>query len=169
MELLLLSSSRTPAGYFTEYLPEIKRFTPSVRRAVSFPLLPSRSRGRTTASACLTRSASNFILWTIWKAPTLSWLAAETHSSCCANAARGLLKSIAQRVQEGKSRYLGWSAGANLACPTIKTTNDMPIVDPGGLDALGLIAFQLKSTISLLAARPPRRDAQRPGSGNSRA
>jgi len=41
------------------------------------------------------------------------------------------------KVKTG-SRYLGWSAGANLACPTLKTTNDMPIVDPGGLDALGL-------------------------------
>jgi len=39
--------------------------------------------------------------------------------------------------------YVGWSAGANLACPTICTTNDMPIVDPGGFDALGLIDLQL--------------------------
>ena len=56
---------------------------------------------------------------------------------------RGLLQPIAQRVREGKSSYLGWSAGANLACPTIKTTNDMPIVDPGGLEALGLVGFQI--------------------------
>lgn len=34
-------------------------------------------------------------------------------------------------------------AGANLACPTIKTTNDMPIADPGGLEALGLVPFQI--------------------------
>ena len=47
-----------------------------------------------------------------------------------------------EKVKTG-TRYLGWSAGANLACPTIKTTNDMPIVDPGGLDALGLIGFQI--------------------------
>jgi dipeptidase E len=55
---------------------------------------------------------------------------------------RGLLAPIAARVRAG-TPYIGWSAGANLACPTIKTTNDMPIVDPGGLDALGLVRFQI--------------------------
>ncbi len=40
-------------------------------------------------------------------------------------------------------RYTGSSAGTNLACPTIMTTNDMPIVDPGGLDALGRVPFQV--------------------------
>lgn len=56
---------------------------------------------------------------------------------------RGLLTPIAQRVASGQAAYLGWSAGANLACLTIKTTNDMPIVDPEGLDALGLVDFQI--------------------------
>ena len=56
---------------------------------------------------------------------------------------RDLLGPMRERVREGKARYLGWSAGANLACPTIGTTNDMPIVDPGGLEALGLISFQI--------------------------
>jgi len=40
-------------------------------------------------------------------------------------------------------RYTGSSAGTNLACPTIMTTNDMPIVDPGGLDALARVPFQV--------------------------
>jgi dipeptidase E len=39
--------------------------------------------------------------------------------------------------------YLGASAGANVACPTIKTTNDMPIVEVASLAALGLIPFQI--------------------------
>jgi len=39
--------------------------------------------------------------------------------------------------------YLGASAGSNLACPSIRTTNDMPIVEAAPLSALGLIPFQL--------------------------
>jgi len=39
--------------------------------------------------------------------------------------------------------YLGASAGVNVACPTVRTTNDMPIVEPPTLDALGLVPFQI--------------------------
>jgi dipeptidase E len=56
---------------------------------------------------------------------------------------RGLLPLIAERIRSGDARYLGWSAGTNIACPTIRTTNDMPVIDPQGFDALGLVPFQI--------------------------
>jgi dipeptidase E len=53
-----------------------------------------------------------------------------------------LLGPLHDRVRAGLT-YLGSSAGTNLACPTIRTTNDMPIVDPGGFGALDLVPFQI--------------------------
>ena len=55
---------------------------------------------------------------------------------------QGLLPAIAARVRAG-TPYLGWSAGSNMACPTIMTTNDMPIIDPCGFSALDLVPFQI--------------------------
>jgi dipeptidase E len=54
----------------------------------------------------------------------------------------GLLDPIREAVRAGRP-YLGSSAGTNLACPTVRTTNDMPIVEPQSLAALGLVPFQI--------------------------
>jgi dipeptidase E len=54
----------------------------------------------------------------------------------------GLLDQIRGRVLAGVP-FIGWSAGSNVACPTIKTTNDMPIVEPPSLRALDLVPFQI--------------------------
>ncbi|MDJ0975270.1 MAG: dipeptidase PepE [Planctomycetota bacterium] len=56
--------------------------------------------------------------------------------------AMGLIEPIRRRVAAGMP-YIGISAGSNLACPTIMTTNDMPITAPDGLDALDLVPFQI--------------------------
>ena len=53
-----------------------------------------------------------------------------------------LLEPIRARVKAGMP-YIGISAGTNMACPTLKTTNDMPIVQPPSFEALGLIDFQI--------------------------
>jgi len=53
-----------------------------------------------------------------------------------------LMKAIIQKVKSG-TPYIGWSAGSNVACPTLQTTNDMPVVDPKGFDCMGLIPFQI--------------------------
>lgn len=54
----------------------------------------------------------------------------------------GLIEAIRERVFEG-APYIGWSAGSNIAAPTICTTNDMPITQPLSFNALNFVNFQL--------------------------
>lgn len=54
-----------------------------------------------------------------------------------------LLDPVRLRVRSGALTYIGSSAGTNIAAPTIKTTNDMPIVEPPSFDSLGLVTFQI--------------------------
>jgi dipeptidase E len=54
----------------------------------------------------------------------------------------GIVDAIRAKVMAG-TPYVGWSAGSNVACPTIRTTNDMPVVQPPTLRALGLVPFQV--------------------------
>ena len=55
---------------------------------------------------------------------------------------QGLMKAILERVEAGVP-YVGWSAGSNVCCPTICTTNDMPIVEPESFNAIGAVNFQI--------------------------
>jgi len=53
-----------------------------------------------------------------------------------------LMKVIKEAVENGVA-FMGWSAGANVACPTMRTTNDMPIIEPESMNCLNLINFQI--------------------------
>lgn len=55
---------------------------------------------------------------------------------------QGLLEAVREKVLGG-TPYIGWSAGSNMACPTIRTTNDMPILEPPSFNAFRLIPFQI--------------------------
>ena len=53
-----------------------------------------------------------------------------------------LIETIRYECLKGKP-FVGWSAGSNVACPTICTTNDMPIVEPESFHAINLVRFQI--------------------------
>jgi dipeptidase E len=54
----------------------------------------------------------------------------------------GIMQAIKQKALEG-TPYMGWSAGSNVVCPTLKTTNDMPIIEPASFNTLNLVPFQI--------------------------
>lgn len=62
-------------------------------------------------------------------------LVKELHST-------GLMQAISRRAKSGMP-YIGWSAGSNVAGPTLCTTNDMPIVEPASFECMNLVPFQI--------------------------
>jgi dipeptidase E len=54
----------------------------------------------------------------------------------------GLIDPVREKVLGG-TPFVGWSAGSNVCCPTIRTTNDMPILEPESFNAFNLIPFQI--------------------------
>lgn len=53
-----------------------------------------------------------------------------------------LIEPVRRKVMEGIP-FIGWSAGSNVACPTLRTTNDMPIVMPESFDCFDFVPFQI--------------------------
>ena len=53
-----------------------------------------------------------------------------------------VIPALRRRVAQGMP-YIGSSAGSIVACPTLKTTKDMPVVEPSSFEALDLIDFQI--------------------------
>ncbi|MGH8724430.1 MAG: dipeptidase PepE, partial [Burkholderiales bacterium] len=136
------------AGYLTDYLAEISAFAGSMRRAAFVPFAAVTRSWEEFAA--MVANATGFALDVVRGPDDLAHAGliivggGNTFQLLRECRARGLLGAMRERVK-ARTKYLGWSAGANLACPTIKTTNDMPIVDPGGLEALGLVRFQINA------------------------
>jgi dipeptidase E len=146
MELLLLSNSRTANGFLVDYQAEIRDFAGGARRAAFIPFA-SVQRPWPEFTAMVKEALFlelRMVQGTndLHDADLLLVGGGNTFQLLAECRARGLLQLLRKKVLSG-CKYVGWSAGSNLACPTIKTTNDMPIVDPGALEALGLLPFQL--------------------------
>ena len=153
MRRLLLISTSTVFGtrYLEHAFAELRDLYGSARRVLFVPHA-LRDRDMYAAKAREAFAEIGFALDSLHEAadPIRAVLEAEAVFCGGGNTFRllksldepGTLPAIRRRALEGMP-YSGASAGANLACPTIMTTNDMPIVQPASFAALGLVPFQI--------------------------
>ena len=150
--LLLLSSSRVHGGGYLDHAEaEIRSFLKNVSRVLFVPYALQDQDGYATV-ARQRFEAMGLALDSIHQAgdPKQAVQNAEAIFIGGGNTFRllnllyrlELLQTLRECVKDGLP-YMGASAGSNVAGPTIKTTNDMPIVQPPSFEALGLVPFQI--------------------------
>lgn len=149
--LLISNSTNYGEGYLDHVLPEIDGFLGAVRRLVFVPFaLKDREGYGAKVRQRLAAIGVEVTTLTTDEAGRRMAAEAEAVFTGGGNTFRllktlqdsGLLAALRERVLAGMP-YLGSSAGTNIAAPTIRTTNDMPIVEPASFDALGLVPFQI--------------------------
>lgn len=149
--LLISNSTLYGGGYLDHAEKEIRNFLGGVRRVLFIPFA-QRNQDAYAALARQRLAAMGYEMDSAHEAsdPKQAVNAAEAVFVGGGNTFRllkghydfELLPPIRRRVAEGMP-YLGSSAGSIVACPTLKTTKDMPVVEPPSFDALGLVAFQI--------------------------
>ncbi len=152
-KLLLLSNSRNPRGGWLDHVEPLIRdligkgrrrilFVPFAAVTISFDAYVAMAAKRFAKMGYAVTGAHRTTPASIRKFDAIVAGGGNTFSLLAEARVRKWLAPIRASVKAGVP-YLGWSAGANLACPTIRTTNDMPVVDPRGFEALGLVPFQI--------------------------
>jgi dipeptidase E len=151
-KVLLLSCSRVAGGGFLDHaLEAIDRTLAGAREVVFVPYALANWDGYTvTVADSLQRLGVAVRGIHTFASPSSALSDAEAVFVGGGNSFR-LLTALESadalpvlRERAGRDlTYLGSSAGTNLACPTIRTTNDMPIVQPSSFEALGLVPFQI--------------------------
>ena len=153
MQLLLISNSTLyGSGYLDHAETEIRDFLGADVKRILFVPYALHDRDAYAATAQQRFAKMGYELTSIHTAPNPAQLVkyAEAIFIGGGNTFRllktlydfDLLEPIRRRVADGMP-YIGSSAGSNVAAPTIKTTNDMPIVEPPSFDALNLVWFQI--------------------------
>jgi dipeptidase E len=149
--LLISNSTNHGQGYLDHVLGEIDDFLGPVRRLAFVPFaLKDREGYGAKVRERLAAIGVEVSTLTADKAGRQAAREAEAVFTGGGNTFRllktlqdsGLLSILRERALAGIP-YLGSSAGTNIAAPTIRTTNDMPIVQPASFEALGLVPFQI--------------------------
>jgi dipeptidase E len=148
MRLLLISSSLVHGyGYLDHAEPELRRLLEGVASVAFVPFAGHDHEGY-TATVRERLGVMGFQVdqvrdrADVERAEAIFIGGGNTFRLLNALYERDLLEAIRARVTNGMP-YIGSSAGTNVATPSIRTTNDMPIVYPPSFDALGLVPFQI--------------------------
>lgn len=149
--LLISNSTNHGEGYLDHVLAELDGFLGSVRQLVFVPFaLKDREGYGAKVAERLADTGIQVSTLTADAAGQQMLREAEAVFVGGGNTFRllktlqdsGLFPVLRERAHAGMP-YIGSSAGTNLAAPTIRTTNDMPIVQPASFDAFGLVPFQI--------------------------
>ncbi len=149
--LLISNSTVYGCGYLDHVEQQIKSFLGSARKVLFFPFALF-DRDTYAAKAKARFAALGYSIETAHAVPNPHNAIEQTDAIFIGggNTFR-LLKALQdlelvdpiQQKVRGGAPYIGSSAGSNVAGPTIKTTKDMPIVQPRSFDSLGLVPFQI--------------------------
>ncbi len=154
MKLLLISNSTNAGEEYLRYpLTEIGRFLHGVREIVfvpyaavtfSYAAYERKVQARFAELGIRVRSVHRAAdpVRMIRQAEAICVGGGNTFALTKKMQEQGLMQAILGRIKAGVP-YVGWSAGSNVACPTISTTNDMPIVCPESFKAIGAVKFQI--------------------------
>ena len=147
MKLLLISNSTNAGEEYLRYpLAEIGRFLQGVREIAFVPYAEYEKKvqarfselGIRVRSVHREKDPAAFIR----KAEAVCVGGGNTFALAGKMQQQGLMQAILRKIKAG-TPYVGWSAGSNVCCPTICTTNDMPIVEPDSFRAIGAVKFQI--------------------------
>ncbi len=149
--LLISNSTLYGSGYLDHAESEIRSFLGDVKRVLFVPFA-LHDRDKYAATAQQRFAEMGYELSSVHRAVAVTQAVNDAEAVFIGggNTFRllkalydfDLLGPIRERVAEGMP-YIGSSAGSNVAGPTIRTTNDMPIVQPPSFAALGLVPFQI--------------------------
>jgi dipeptidase E len=149
MRLLLISSSNVFGyGFLDHAEPEIRRILEGMRRVAFIPFALKDRDGYTAKirERLTTMDVAEVVQVhgsaEIESADAVFVGGGNTFRLLGELYARGLVDAIRTRVRAG-TPYIGSSAGTVISAPTMKTTNDMPIVQPPSFDAFGFVPFQI--------------------------
>ena len=154
MKLLLISNSTNAGEEYLRYpLPEIGRFLTGIREVVFVPYAAvTFSYAEYERKVQARFSELGIRIRSVHRAKDPAALIRTAEAVCVGGGntfalarkmqQQGLMQAILRKIKVG-TPYVGWSAGSNVCCPTISTTNDMPIVEPASFRAIGAVKFQI--------------------------